>query len=191
MRQTNRLIWLLAISLVSAGSLTAHALGFRIAGAGHEQALLDRTGHAYLPALPDLLLASGVCALVLALAIALSAARRALRGSLAPPAVAAAAAPLAFALQEHLERLLAGQNAIATSLEPAFLVGLALQLPFALVGLWLARRLTGLALAIATVLQAPRRSRPRPSTIRLAVVAVVTSHRFGSAEMPRGPPLAR
>jgi hypothetical protein len=51
-----------------------------------------------------------------------------------------------FALQEHLERLLpAGSLPLDAPLEPAFLIGLGLQLPFALAALAAARLLLGLA----------------------------------------------
>ena len=187
--RTNRLVWLLAFTLVSAGSLTAHALGFRlIAGAGDAK-LLASTGHAYLPGLADVLAAAAACALVLACAIAIGAARSGRRG-LAPPTVAALAAPLAFTLQEHVERLAAGQEVWATALAPTFLVGLGLQLPFALLGLWLARRLTVLALVVGGALRRAAAPRPaRPRTIPSTAGRLPPQRAHGAPSMRRGPPL--
>ena len=54
--------------------------------------------------------------------------------------------PITFALQEHAERLLhSGHLPLAAALEPTFLIGLALQLPFALAALAIARLLLSLA----------------------------------------------
>ena len=50
-----------------------------------------------------------------------------------------------FAVQEHLERLLHDGPLWATALEPVFLLGLLLQLPFALGAALLARALARLA----------------------------------------------
>ena len=189
MPRTNRLVWLLAFTLVSAGSLTAHALGYRLVAGGGDAELLVATGHAYLPALPQVVAAAAACALVLACAIAAGAARNGRRG-LAPPTVAALAAPLAYTLQEHVERLAAGQDGWATALAPTFLVGLALQLPFALLGLWLARRLTVLALAVGSALRRPAAPPPaRPRAIASTAETLAPRLAHGAHAMRRGPPL--
>jgi hypothetical protein len=71
-----------------------------------------------------------------------------------------------FALQEQLERLASG--APLEPLAPTFLVGLALQLPFALAAVVLARRLArtaesfGRAAAASPPRGKPRAARPRP-----------------------------
>lgn len=188
--RTNRLIWLLAFTLVSAGSLTAHALGFRLVAGEGDARLLAATGHAYLPSLPEVLLAAGACALVLVCAIAAGAARGGRRG-LAPPTVAALAAPIAFTLQEHAERLASGHDVWATAVAPTFLVGLALQLPFALIGLWLAQRLTVCAIAAGEVLQRAARSLPAgPRTICSTAGPLTPRVEHGAPAMRRGPPLA-
>jgi len=57
----------------------------------------------------------------------------------------AAMPPLAFALQEHLERLFHGAGVAGVVLEPTFLLGLVLQAPFALAAYLLARLLLGVA----------------------------------------------
>ena len=111
------------------------------------------------------------------------------RRGLAPPTIAALAAPVAFAVQEHVERVAAGQDAWLTALAPTFLVGLALQLPFALVGLWLARRLTAVALALGEVLRHvahPRRA--RPCTIASTACELAPRLTHGAPAMRRGPP---
>ena len=187
-RCTNRLIRLLALTLVSAGSLTAHGLGFRLVAGDRDAKLLAATGHAYLPSLTDVLLAAAACALVLLCAIGASAARGG-RRALAPPTIAALAAPVAFAVQEHVERVAAGQDAWLTALAPTFLVGLALQLPFALVGLWLARRLTAVALAVGKVLRhVAHPLRARPCTIASTACELAPRPTHGAPAMRRGPP---
>ena len=63
--------------------------------------------------------------------------------------------PLAFALQEHLERLLhAGAVPWTAVLEPTFLPGFLLQLPFALLAFAVARALLGAAVLLARLLRA-------------------------------------
>ena len=62
--------------------------------------------------------------------------------------------PLVFALQEHLERLLhTGRFPSELVVEPVFLLGLGLQLPFAVAAWLLARELLAGADALAEALQ--------------------------------------
>ena len=61
--------------------------------------------------------------------------------------------PLAFVVQEHLERFLySGDVPWTTALEPSFLLGLALQLPFALAALLVAWLLDSVAHALGRAL---------------------------------------
>lgn len=185
-----RLSLLLSLALMTAGSLSAHALAYRVAAPPDG---LGASGHGYLagaPAFLALCLTVGLAALV---GFALAAARGA--SPRPAPAWAYALLPLlGFALQEHLERLFHdGSFPLGAALEPTFAVGLALQLPFAFAALFFARALARIACSLGRSVrrQAPPRRRSAPSLStpvpralapRIAVVA------FGQPE--RGPPLA-
>jgi hypothetical protein len=183
---------LVLIPLAIAGSLTAHGLTYRIVApdAGARASLLRETGHGYLDRLP---LALGILGALLLAGLVLR-----IRAAGDPDwrlrARLAFAVPLlAFALQEHLERLVhSGSFPLGAALEPTFLIGLGLQLPFALaayaIAVWLleaAGRL-GAVLTRARPLGLPRAERqlPRPRT---AVPPRVPALALGHAT--RGPPL--
>lgn len=118
--------WLATAPLLAAGVLVAHA------GAYELTATPAGPRHAYLAHAPQVLV---VLALLGVGVIPLT---RAIRG---PGAWAFPVAGMgAFALQEHLEAFLhSGQPALQAG-SPTFLVGLLLQVPFAL-GAWLVARL--------------------------------------------------
>ena len=130
-----RLTWLLTVPLMVGSLLAGHTVAYRLVDA-------PSTGHGYfhyVPLVGAVLLALALCALVLE-AVAV------LRGEVrvSSPPWAFALLPLgAFVIQEHLERLL--YSGTSPVLEPAFLVGLAVQLPFGVVALLLARVLQSLA----------------------------------------------
>jgi len=161
-RGGHRPAWLLSLGLAAAGGLAAHGLAYRIAepDAGHRSRLLEQTGHGYLD---PTLLGSLCLALVL-----VGFAGRVLAGSRylsAPPLwLFALAPPVGFVLQEHAERMLHdGAFSLSTAFEPMFLVGLLLQLPFALVALLAARALLAAARALARQLGQPPRFRLAPA----------------------------
>jgi hypothetical protein len=187
-----RLSWLVAVPLMVAGSLSAHELAYWLVtpDPGARALALAETGHSYFEQLP---LALGV---LTALAIAGLAARAlpflGARGRGPSTWLFFVLPPLGFAVQEHLERLLhSGAFPLDAALEPTFLVGLALQLPFALAALAVAKALVAGAdrLAEAFASRPPTsRSRatslpspaPAPGPPRIAALAL------GYAE--RGPP---
>src|SRR3990172_1787334 len=151
-----RLAGLSALPLAAAGSAAAHLLAYRLVEPDPRvrSELLEGTGHAYLVYLP--LFLAGCLALLGAALVG-----HAVAGLRRRPATAATIWPLAFvpplgfALQEHLERLLAWGNVpFAAALEPTFAVGLALQLPFALAALAVARALAGAAGALGRAVTA-------------------------------------
>lgn len=162
--------WLFTLVLTAAGMLLAHAAAYRSAG--------EETGslHAYLGHAPQLLLVVGTLA-----AVSLAATR----GTAKPPAWPFPALAVgAFVLQEHLERLLHTGELPWLLTSPAFLVGLVLQLPFALAAWWLARR-------ILSDLTAPApRGRLLPAhLLAIANPAPVTpASRAHVAVAARGPP---
>jgi hypothetical protein len=186
------LAWLLALPLMTAGSLTAHGLAYRLAvpDPAVRAQLLRGSGHGYLAAAPFVL---GIC-LALVLAGIAAYAARAARGA---PAGRAASWPLAllpllgFAFQEHLERLLAGQAALDLASDPVFLVGLALQLPFALLALAAARAFGRAAETLGRALAPgrPQRLRPRPEAVRPGTEIVIGPRPpLALARSERGPP---
>jgi hypothetical protein len=133
-----RQAWLLGLPLLAIGWLSAHALAYELVPA-------EEHGHGYLARTPLFLT---LCAATVGVAVAVRIAG--MRGRTLPRWCAGALPLLGFALQEHLERGLAlGTVPWGAALEPVFLLGLVLQLPFALAALLVAGALTALADAVA------------------------------------------
>ena len=155
--------WLLSLPVALAGSAAAHGLAYHLVEPdAHERAhLLAASGHGYLGQLR--VLAAAAVALVLAGFVRQAALAARGREAPGPPLVVALVPPLAFVLQEHLERALHdGAFPAGALFEPTLLVGLALQLPFALLALAVARLLVRAAAALGRLLAAPPRVRARP-----------------------------
>ena len=175
-------VWLLTVSLAVAGSQGAHALTYRLVAPNADQRahLLADTGHAYMAYLP---LGLALCTAVVLFAL-IGQARQARPGQGAGLAAwqFALIAPLVFCCQEHFERLLHdGSFPWDAALQRTFLLGLALQLPFALAAYLVARLLLGAAHAVALMLgRAPRQR--RAASILLPLLA--------GADVPRLPALA-
>ena len=109
-------------------------------------------GHAWLGYTPAL----AVWGITLVLAGVMLCAGEGLRGgrpSRPPVRLFAILPPVAFVIQEHLERFL-GSGSVPYDLlvEPTFLVGLALQLPFAVAALLLTRALYALGVGVGRLL---------------------------------------
>jgi hypothetical protein len=163
-----RLLWPLVLTLSAAGVLVGHDLAYRLSGAGSDGL------HGYLTHAPQLLVALSLPALLLAL----SGGR-----TRAPQPWAFGLLGLGgFAAMEHLERL--GHGAPWLLANPVFLLGLVLQLPFALAAWWVARTLLRL--------EVPARRRPaRRSRLALALVHASASPvpaPTNARPRPRGPP---
>jgi hypothetical protein len=159
MRQ--RLAWLSTAPLRFGGLLAAHSLGYRLAIADpHARAdALAHTGHGYIGYAP---FALAVCLGVLLAALVQQGAAgfRGERRRAATSPLIVVLPPLAFVIQEFLERLIhVGHVPLTLVLQPAFLIGLALQLPFALAALLVAWALDSAARAVGRALAA----RPRPT----------------------------
>jgi hypothetical protein len=151
---------LVTIPIAGTGLLAAHALAYRLttASAHDEHRLLDATGHAYLENGRMILVAAG--AALLAAGLVLTARTGAARTARLPASLAAAP-PLAFALQEHLERLTHDGTFPADLVtDRTFLLGLALQIPFALLAHAIARLLVRAADRLGVVLRSPVRLTP-------------------------------
>jgi hypothetical protein len=187
--------WLVAIPLMVAGSLSAHEVSYWLVvpDAAARATVLEASGHGYLSEAPLVL---GVLGAVLLAALAgrvVSSLRGAAPARLAPLPVFLVPL-LGFALQEHLERLLhAGELPVSAALEPTFLIGLALQLPFALAALMIARMLVHAADEVARALVAdPPRPTARPiRAVRHAARDAVSRPRVAALGFTeRGPPIA-
>ena len=163
-----------------AGLLVAHALGYRLAISDpHARAdALAHSGHGYFDYVP---FALTVCLGVLLAGLALQA-LSAFRGEPRRPATSpliVLLSPAAFMAQELIERFAhTGQVSLTTVIQPAFLIGLALQLPFALAALLLAWALDAAARTVGHALA----SAPRP-TFHVFVPAPV---RISAAPRPAG-----
>lgn len=177
--------WSLVVPLAVVGSQIAHVVGYRLATPdGDERAhALTSSGHAYLTYLPLVL---AVCSALLALGLIGEIRRLASdagEGVSRPSAWGfAALAPAIFCFQEHFERLAHdGAFPFGAALERTFLVGLLLQVPFALAAFLLARLLLRAVRALVHLLSAPVRGRRAGSSERWHLVELF---------LPRIPALA-
>jgi hypothetical protein len=177
---------LLLLPLAAAGWLTAHWLAYvLVAPDAHErERLLADAGHGYLGAAPAALAFAGTLALA-GFAIAIHDGLRRRDPARIPVWPVALVPPLGFAAQEHLERLIERHAfPVDAALEPTFLAGMALQLPFALGALLLVRAVLALGHLLGRGLTA--RTSPRP----LAHALPLTLPGWLEPELARPPILA-
>jgi hypothetical protein len=123
-------VWLVVSPVLAGGVLTGHWLAYRLTSTPTDPF------HAYLEHAPQvLLLLAGAAVILTAFGARLN----------APPVKAFPLVGLAtFVFQEHVERLAHGGGVPMLLTSPAFVVGLALQIPVALLAWALARWLLGL-----------------------------------------------
>jgi len=159
-RAGNRLAWLLSLGLAAAGGLAAHSVAYRVAEPHDERRahMLEETGHGYL----DPALLGTLCVALIVVGFTGRVLADAGRADRPPLWLFALAPPLGFALQEHAERALHHDTLLLAVLEPTFLAGLLLQLPFALAALLAARALLAAADAVARNIGSPPRPRLGP-----------------------------
>jgi hypothetical protein len=187
------LAWILALPLAVVGSQLAHGLAYRLVIPDQDLAQeLSASGHGYLKYAP---VALAICVALVAFALVreLQLAVLARRPSRARPSALSFAvlAPAIFVAQEHLERLVhRGGFPVEFVLERTFVVGLLLQLPFALAAYVVARLLLRATRAVARLLSTP------PSAVaecgprwNLADAGPVQSRVGGPALGARAPPL--
>jgi hypothetical protein len=180
-----RLAWALSLPLVVAGWITAHCVAHRAVPSEENMAL-----HGYL-AYVEIFALAGATLVLLGLA---GAACEAVRGGprRTPPVwLFAVLPPLGFGVQEHVEHLVATWTLPNLALDPTFLVGLLLQLPFALGAYFVARALVALGAAIGRALlggTAPRLAPPPfcPAPAPAVALARISALALGYGE--RGPP---
>jgi hypothetical protein len=186
--------WLLTAPLLVIGLLAGHAIGYRWALPDpHQRAhVLEESGHAYSRYLP-VVVAVALTLIAAALASRVLAVIRGGRHAVAPaPFLVALMPPVAFLLQEFVERWLsAGHLHLSTLWEPAVLIGLQLQIPSALLALALAHCLARAADALGRAL-APE---PEALRVQLAVAWTLSLESFAPGRVTargwteRGPPL--
>jgi hypothetical protein len=156
-------VWVLSLPFAAAGWLGGHAVAYVLVApdGDHRAHLLSESGHDYLGVAP-VVLACAVTLVVAGLALAIRAGFRGTARERVPVWPLALVPLFGFAVQEHLERLIE-LNAfpISAALEPTFLVGLALQLPFALAAVAFARAVLAVGHRIGRGLAARRSARPR------------------------------
>ena len=181
-----QLPWLIAMPLAVVGTLAGHSVGYWAAVPdGHERAhVLASSGHGYLTYAPLLI---GLCLAVTALGF-VAHALAVFRGSDASGGtrikLVAALAPAAFVLQELLERYVHdGHLHWHLVVSAPFLLGLATQVPFALLAAAIAFALATAAQHVAHAIRAARRPRPRGTALTFLARL--------SVDLPPAPVLAR
>jgi hypothetical protein len=159
-RARDRLAWLVSLGLAALGALAAHLLAYRVAEphAERREHLLEETGHGYF----DPALVGSLCAALVAVGLAGRVLAGAGSAGRPPLWLFALAPPLGLACQEHAERALHHDSLQLAVLEPTFVAGLLLQLPFALAALLAARALLAAADAVARRMGSPPRARLAP-----------------------------
>jgi hypothetical protein len=173
----SKVAWLLSLPLSAAGMLLAHQFAWELGG--HEHA--GEAAHGYLQ-YGAIFAALGVATLIVA---ATSQLIRGVAGAgvaHAPSARVFAIVPIiGFLLQEHLEHIVAERELEVTFfLTAPFLLGLALQVPFALAALFVARLILGL---VANVVRAcSSRSSPSWFLARPSPRALPAAHLLASAD---------
>jgi hypothetical protein len=168
-----------SLPLAAAGTLAGHAAGYALVGSSRRDALAH--GYiAYGPQFLGLCLAAVVFALTLRVTGKLQGRPAAWPFALIPP--------VAFLAQELIERLAAGLPAHAV-LEPAVYVGLAAQVPIAVVALLAARTLLRVADEAARALAAPAVFTLRPASLATWPAApLLVSTRLAYGRLGRAPP---
>lgn len=153
MRQ-RRAAWLIALPVAMASWLAAHCVAFVLvppAGGEHMHHHVEG-GHTYFGSAP-LLIAALVTVLAAGLVLCVGEGLRGRARSSPPALIFALLPPLGFAVQEHLEHLIrSGWVPGDLVIEPTFLTGLALQLPFAVAALLLCRGLYALGYGLGRFL---------------------------------------
>ncbi len=185
--------WLSTLPLLVAGQLAGHSLGYGLAiPDAHARAdALAQSGHGYL-GYARVVLTIGLGLLLAALAFRVVAT---FRGSPSRPPASPAILllpPVAFVAQEYLERLVhSGQMQWATALQPSFLVGLALQLPIALLALLLAWALESIAEKVGRLLSERKPALTAPVLVPVPTGVVAAARLVGLARGygERAPPL--
>ncbi len=152
------LAWPIALPLAVIGSLAGHSLGYRAAlpSAHERESVLASSGHGWLQYAPLLV---GLCCVAVVLAFAAAVISRERRRSVQLKLVAAIP-PLTFVAQELIERYLYdGTVSWGFLVSMPFLLGLAAQVPFALLAASIAFALGEVAARLSSALRGANRPR--------------------------------
>jgi hypothetical protein len=171
---------LLTLPLSAAGMLLAHQLTWGVAAHGHE----GEVSHGYLRYV-------AVFVALAAAVIAVASTRHFVQTiggtevAEVPSAITFAVMPIVgFVFQEHLEHLVAARELeLGFFLSPPFVLGLALQVPFALATMLVARLILRVIRTAATAL---RRAAPRPRWVFVDLPAPVVCDAVGGPARIRG-----
>ena len=185
-----RLAWLVTVPIAVVGGESAHALAnivFGAPGGGRAELFQGGPGAGALPLLASLVVAAILAGL---------AGRATGAWSTSHPAAArlpfALLAPALYVVQEHAETVLrTGAAPLGTLLEPTFLPGLLLQIPFALAAYAIARALVRLADGVRALVASRRRKPRRPGASvsrRPTLAAPPRSEAHRWAHSGRAPP---
>jgi hypothetical protein len=186
-----RLAWFVTLPIAVIGCQSAHAATNVLLGspesARSELLLRHGPGAGLVPLLACVALAAVAAGLTGRAAGAWSAGQTA--AARLPFAIIA---PALFVVQEHVETLFrTGAAPIGTVVEPTFLPGLALQIPFAIAAYAIARALIRLADGVRALVSSrghvPRRA--ARIAVRPASLAAPRSERYRWAHSGRAPPL--
>jgi hypothetical protein len=188
--------WLIPLPLAVTSWFGAHCLAYWLVSPAGERhmGMHAADGHAYLGYTPAVAL-WGLALLLTGLVVCVWAGLRGERRTPPPVRLFVLLPPVGFALQEHLERLIGtGGVPLDLVLEPTFVTGLALQLPFAVAALLLAHALSaigfgvGRALSNRLVLRRRMPSAPAPRLRLAPLAAAATSAVLAPGHGPRAPP---
>lgn len=154
MPRTRSLPALVVAPLVTLGSLLAHQAAHLVATphASARDAALRATGHGYLDHAGLILGSLVVAALAGAIVHALRSASSGRRRAWSPMGLAFVV-PACFLVQETIERIVSGSLSPASFSDPALVLGLLLQVPFALIAYAVARRVLDVAAAVTTAIR--------------------------------------
>jgi hypothetical protein len=179
------LVWLLSVPLMLGGVESGHWLAYRVAYPDpyvRGQALAS-SGHGYLENAPLFFAVAGALALCAFWSRSFGRGGPVAAGTDVSLLPFVLLAPLAFGLQECVERLFVGGWPFSAMLEPTFIPGLAFQLPFAFAAFLLARWL----LRAADRLRLLFLDGARPVPVLLAARVL---GRFAVVDLPRAASLA-
>ena len=179
--------WPIAVPLAVIGVLAGHSAGYHVAVPDpHERAhVLAASGHGYLEyATLAVALCAALAGLAFVAAILAAVRGRETRGGRRQIALVAAFAPVAFVLQELIERYAHdGRMHWGVVASGPFLLGLATQIPFALLAAAIAAALGATAQRIAAAVAARL---PRPRLIALGFLRWPTADAPRRQVLPRG-----
>jgi hypothetical protein len=185
------LAWLIAIPLSVIGTLAGHSVGYLAAVPDTQERahVLAASGHGYLDYAP---LAIGLCLAITVLGfvttLLATVCGRPMVGRGPQVKFVAAVAPLAFVLQELIERYAhTGHVHLGLVTSAPFLLGLATQLPFALLAAAISFALATAAQRVGLALRAARRPRARAG----AGAGAVRRLSWLGVDLPREPVPAR